>query len=111
MIRVPTEVVKQRSQTNTTKGQNGSWIVAKDVWKKGGLKGFYRGFGSTVAREVSFQPILFSSCTITEDDECVDPVHMPPIPALRTTETVIGATSNDNETSIGSTCIRSGSVW
>ena len=53
MIRVPTEVVKQRSQTNTTKGQNGSWIVAKDVWKKGGLKGFYRGFGSTVAREVN----------------------------------------------------------
>ncbi|GAA5830397.1 hypothetical protein JCM5353_002429 [Sporobolomyces roseus] len=59
MIRVPTEVVKQRSQTNTTKGQNGSWIVAKDVWKKGGLKGFYRGFGSTVAREIPFTCLQF----------------------------------------------------
>ncbi|GAA6007344.1 hypothetical protein JCM11491_003095 [Sporobolomyces phaffii] len=59
MIRVPTEVVKQRSQTNTVKGQNGSWTVAKTVWQNGGLKGFYRGFGSTVAREIPFTCLQF----------------------------------------------------
>lgn len=58
MIRVPTEVVKQRSQTNTVKGQNGSWVVAKQVWTTAGLRGFYRGFGSTVAREVSLLFVL-----------------------------------------------------
>ncbi|GAA5967597.1 hypothetical protein JCM3765_002299 [Sporobolomyces pararoseus] len=59
MIRVPTEVVKQRSQTNTVKGQNGSWIVAKKVWKTAGLRGFYQGFGSTVAREIPFTCLQF----------------------------------------------------
>lgn len=69
MIRVPTEVVKQRSQT----GKMGSWDVAKSVWSNGGLKGFYRGFGSTVSREVrslnslahhvlsTFSPLRFRS--------------------------------------------------
>jgi solute carrier family 25 S-adenosylmethionine transporter 26 len=51
MIRVPTEVVKQRSQTGAGVG---SWEVAKSVWTAGGLRGFYRGFGSTVAREVRY---------------------------------------------------------
>ncbi|GAA5834493.1 hypothetical protein JCM3766R1_005228 [Sporobolomyces carnicolor] len=59
MIRVPTEVVKQRSQTNTVKGQNGSWVVAKQVWTTAGLRGFYRGFGSTVAREIPFTCLQF----------------------------------------------------
>ena len=58
MIRVPTEVVKQRSQTGK-KGSSGSWTVAKQVWTGEGLRGFYRGFATTVAREVQalfFQP-------------------------------------------------------
>lgn len=55
MIRVPTEVVKQRSQT-AAKG-TGSWSVAQSVWSANGIKGFYRGFGSTVAREVSPQQL------------------------------------------------------
>ncbi|GAA5876467.1 hypothetical protein JCM16303_003545 [Sporobolomyces ruberrimus] len=59
MIRVPTEVVKQRSQTSTVKGQNGSWTVAKQVWQTAGVKGFYRGFGSTVAREIPFTCLQF----------------------------------------------------
>ena len=50
MIRVPTEVVKQRSQTSA-KGV-GSWEVAKAVWAQAGVRGFYRGYSTTVAREV-----------------------------------------------------------
>ncbi|GAA5935008.1 uncharacterized protein JCM15063_003126 [Sporobolomyces koalae] len=59
MIRVPTEVVKQRSQTSTVKGQNGSWQIARQVWTTNGLRGFYRGFGSTVAREIPFTCLQF----------------------------------------------------
>lgn len=55
MVRVPTEVVKQRSQTSS----HGSWAVAKDVWSSSGLKGFYRGFGTTVAREIPFTCLQF----------------------------------------------------
>lgn len=54
LIRVPTEVVKQRSQT-AVKGV-GSWEVAKSVWAQAGVRGFYRGYSTTVAREVS-QPL------------------------------------------------------
>ncbi|GAA5960512.1 hypothetical protein JCM21900_000124 [Sporobolomyces salmonicolor] len=57
LIRVPTEVVKQRSQTSA-KGTR-SWDVAKSVWAAHGLKGFYRGFGSTVAREIPFTCLQF----------------------------------------------------
>jgi solute carrier family 25 S-adenosylmethionine transporter 26 len=63
MVRVPTEVVKQRSQTGS-KGTR-SWDVAKTVWRGEGLRGFYRGFGSTVAREVSlslFSRLLSDGC-------------------------------------------------
>jgi hypothetical protein len=44
--------VKQRSQTGA-KGTK-SWDVAKAVYHSAGLRGFYRGFGTTVAREVRF---------------------------------------------------------
>ncbi|BGP25477.1 S-adenosylmethionine transporter [Rhodotorula toruloides] len=57
MVRVPTEVVKQRSQTGS-KGTR-SWDVAKAVWRREGLNGFYRGFGSTVAREIPFTCLQF----------------------------------------------------
>ncbi|KAL7337668.1 S-adenosylmethionine transporter [Rhodotorula toruloides] len=57
MVRVPTEVVKQRSQTGS-KGTR-SWDVAKTVWRGEGLRGFYRGFGSTVAREIPFTCLQF----------------------------------------------------
>ncbi|GAA5884053.1 hypothetical protein JCM3774_001482 [Rhodotorula dairenensis] len=60
LVRVPTEVVKQRSQTSTTKGTaGGSWAIAQDVWRTTGVRGFYRGFGSTVAREIPFTCLQF----------------------------------------------------
>lgn len=59
LVRVPTEVVKTRTQTSTY-GNLGksSFAVAKQVLLNDGFKGFYRGFGITVMREVSeiFRP-------------------------------------------------------
>ncbi|XP_017786922.1 PREDICTED: S-adenosylmethionine mitochondrial carrier protein homolog isoform X2 [Nicrophorus vespilloides] len=61
IVRVPMEVVKQRRQTSSS--HNSSWKIAYDAYSKEGFfKGLYRGFGSTVLREVPFSfiqlPIL-----------------------------------------------------
>lgn len=53
MIRVPTEVVKSRTQAASYGIAAGSLYAAKRVLQDSGFRGFYRGFGSTIAREVS----------------------------------------------------------
>ncbi|KAF9358783.1 hypothetical protein BGX26_000926 [Mortierella sp. AD094] len=55
-VRVPTEVIKQRMQTkqyNTTTG------ALRAVIQNEGVLGFYRGYFSTVAREIPFACIQF----------------------------------------------------
>jgi solute carrier family 25 S-adenosylmethionine transporter 26 len=51
MIRVPTEVVKSRQQTSKY-GSGNSFNAARRVLAEAGIRGFYQGFGSTIAREV-----------------------------------------------------------
>ncbi|KAF5289727.1 hypothetical protein FQA39_LY03644 [Lamprigera yunnana] len=54
IVRVPIEVVKQRRQTSKAT----SWNIAMYAYKNEGLfKGLYRGFGSTVVREIPFSVI------------------------------------------------------
>ncbi|KPM03758.1 S-adenosylmethionine mitochondrial carrier protein-like protein [Sarcoptes scabiei] len=55
LIRVPVEVVKQRAQAN----QMNSWFVLRTTVKHTGLKGLYRGFSSTLIREIPFSAIQF----------------------------------------------------
>ena len=50
MIRVPTEVVKQRMQT---KQYHSTLFALKSIFQQEGIRGFYRGYLSTVFREVS----------------------------------------------------------
>ncbi|GAA5853034.1 hypothetical protein JCM8547_004779 [Rhodosporidiobolus lusitaniae] len=57
LVRVPTEVVKQRSQTSAA--GTSSLDVFKSVLSQQGLRGFYRGFGTTVAREIPFSLLQF----------------------------------------------------
>jgi len=60
LIRVPTEVIKTRSQTSSYGAlANSSLATAKLVWGADGLKGFYRGFGITVIREIPFASLQF----------------------------------------------------
>lgn len=59
LIRVPTEVVKQRSQTSAAGTR--SIDVFKRVVQAQGLRGLYRGFGSTVAREVPYSFTHYAS--------------------------------------------------
>ncbi|CDZ97436.1 s-adenosylmethionine transporter [Phaffia rhodozyma] len=60
LIRVPTEVIKTRAQTSAYGTSSaGSLNAAKSVWREEGLRGFSRGFGMTVAREIPFTSIQF----------------------------------------------------
>ncbi|CAH1984301.1 unnamed protein product [Acanthoscelides obtectus] len=58
LVRVPIEVVKQRRQTQMD--NKSSLKIAFDAYKEDGFrKGLYRGFGSTIVREVPFSSIQF----------------------------------------------------
>lgn len=58
MIRVPVEVVKQRRQTLNKNGN--SFTIFISAYKTEGIcKGLYRGFVSTILREIPFSFIQF----------------------------------------------------
>jgi hypothetical protein len=64
LIRVPTEVVKSLTQTSAyglAPNKTSSLESAKVLLRSEGIRGFYRGFGITVTREVSsFSPSSFT---------------------------------------------------
>lgn len=59
LIRVPTEVIKSRQQTMTYGKGTTTFQAFKKVFQEAGLRGYYRGFGSTVGREIPFTCIQF----------------------------------------------------
>ena len=62
MIRVPTEIVKSRTQTGAYGPGKSSWHSLVQTMRYEGIRGFYRGFGITIAREVSHSAD-FGYCT------------------------------------------------
>ncbi|KAM5535012.1 hypothetical protein V8D89_011385 [Ganoderma adspersum] len=58
-IRVPTEVIKTRTQTSTYGAAASSLAAARHVFSTEGFRGFYRGFGSTIMREIPFTSLQF----------------------------------------------------
>lgn len=56
LVRVPTEIIKQRMQANQF---NRVGDVVSDVLKTEGAMGFWRGYGTTVLREIPFSLIQF----------------------------------------------------
>jgi len=60
LIRVPTEVIKTRTQTSLYGSlAQSSFAAARLVLTTEGIRGFYRGFGSTVMREIPFTSLQF----------------------------------------------------
>jgi solute carrier family 25 S-adenosylmethionine transporter 26 len=55
LIRVPTEVVKQRAQTS----RHSVISITRQIWSIHGPVGLYRGFGITLLREIPFTSIQF----------------------------------------------------
>ncbi|CAJ0599646.1 unnamed protein product [Cylicocyclus nassatus] len=56
-IRVPTELVKQRMQASSSKRMLSD--VCIEIYKSDNLRGFYRGYVSTIIREIPFSIIQF----------------------------------------------------
>ncbi|MFH4983296.1 hypothetical protein AB6A40_010005 [Gnathostoma spinigerum] len=56
VIRVPTELIKQRAQARSS---NGVLKVAQQIYTNDGVRGFYRGFLSQISREVPFAFLEF----------------------------------------------------
>ncbi|XP_050426054.1 mitochondrial ornithine transporter 1-like [Adelges cooleyi] len=64
----PTELIKVRLQADTTngiKGQASALRVIREVFRTEGVKGFYRGFGSTVVREMPGYYVFFGAYEAT----------------------------------------------
>ncbi|KAF9242672.1 mitochondrial carrier domain-containing protein [Melanogaster broomeanus] len=60
LVRVPTEVIKTRTQTSSYgSAATTSVAAAKIVLRHEGIKGFYRGFGTTIMREIPFTSLQF----------------------------------------------------
>lgn len=60
LIRVPVEIAKQRRQALLVKSGTSSLSLLQQAFKQEGLrKGVYRGFGTTIMREVPFSFIQF----------------------------------------------------
>lgn len=57
LIKVPIEIVKQRRQA--VEGAGHPFRIIGDTLRKEGFFGMYRGFGSTVLRDVPFSAIQF----------------------------------------------------
>ncbi|CEP21935.1 Putative mitochondrial carrier protein PET8 [Cyberlindnera jadinii] len=59
LVRVPAEVIKQRTQTSKF---SSSWQTFQALWNNHGgegLRGFYRGWSTTIMREIPFTMIQF----------------------------------------------------
>uniref|UniRef100_A0A8C7ZNS7 Mitochondrial S-adenosylmethionine carrier protein n=1 Tax=Oryzias sinensis TaxID=183150 RepID=A0A8C7ZNS7_9TELE len=56
LIRVPTEVVKQRTQASPSSSTYSTLLA---TLREEGVRGLYRGYGSTVLREIPFSLVQF----------------------------------------------------
>lgn len=82
MIRVPTEVIKTRTQTSTYgPSVTSSWASAKQVLRTDGFAGFYRGFFTTILREVRTHQCDLAQPAIPDPHaRIIDPVHVNTVP-------------------------------
>jgi hypothetical protein len=90
LVRVPTEIIKSRTQTGAYghgKGK-GSINSALSTLRYDGPKGFFRGFGMTIARDVSEAVPCLCLFRGVHPLTRVDPLHRDPVPAVRGAEIV-----------------------
>lgn len=59
LIRVPTETVKQKYQARVLQSSDSLLSNIAGIYREEGLGGFYRGFFSTIMREIPFALIQF----------------------------------------------------
>jgi solute carrier family 25 S-adenosylmethionine transporter 26 len=60
IVRVPTEVIKQRMQAGSGGAARASmWDTFSSLWRTEGVQGLYKGFNITIMREIPFAFIQF----------------------------------------------------
>lgn len=60
IVRVPTEVIKQRMQAGSGGAAKASmWDTLSSLWRMEGVQGLYKGFNITIMREIPFAFIQF----------------------------------------------------
>jgi solute carrier family 25 S-adenosylmethionine transporter 26 len=59
LVRVPTDVIKQRYQAKLIAKETPIASAAAAIYREHGLKGFYNGYFSTILREIPFSFIQF----------------------------------------------------
>lgn len=59
LVRVPTEVVKQRYQAKLIASDSSLASAVRNIVRQDGIFGLYRGFGITIMREIPFSFIQF----------------------------------------------------
>lgn len=60
LVRVPVEIVKQRRQTSLVSGHRNGFAILWQAYRTEGLfRGIYRGYSSTLLREIPFSLIQF----------------------------------------------------
>ena len=60
IVRVPTEVIKQRMQAGSGGAAKASmWDTFSSLWRIEGVQGLYKGFNITIMREIPFAFIQF----------------------------------------------------
>jgi solute carrier family 25 carnitine/acylcarnitine transporter 20/29 len=50
VVSAPTELIKCRAQVSTEQNVN-SWTIAREVWRRDGVRGLYYGGGVTSVRD------------------------------------------------------------
>lgn len=55
MVRVPTEIVKQRAQVS----KQSIFKIGMELFKEGHIRAFYKGYTSTLTREIPFAFIQY----------------------------------------------------
>lgn len=59
LVRVPVEIAKQRRQSALQIYNKSAFGILSDAYRAEGIRGIYRGFGSTIFREIPFSFIQF----------------------------------------------------
>lgn len=68
LVTAPIDLVKIRQQLSfqVSSCEPSTWSVVRDIWRRGGLRGMYRGLGSTCVRDVSLYGVSLAMRKVTQ---------------------------------------------
>jgi hypothetical protein len=83
VIRLPLEIIKSRTQIGAYGPDTTLRKSLRMVWKNEGLKGFWRGYGGTLGRDVSQVAVYKRLSGKLINGELIDSIYDHSIPVVR----------------------------